>query len=137
MGGGAVIGVIVGVLLAKCVKVGAAILAGWGGFALGLILNEAVMWHLEYSWVFWTTNVVCMVVCAALTFKVFDHAMIFTTSALGAYAMVRGVSCYAGHYYNEFTIVELLKSGAISDIDPYYWGYVGGFVVVGCISAWY
>lgn len=137
MAGGAGIGIIVGALLAYCVKVGAAILAGWGGFALGLVLNEAVMWHLEYSWVFWTTNVVCMVVCAALTFKVFDHAMIMTTAVLGAYAIVRGVSCYAGHYYNEFTIVDLLKSGAIDEIDPYYWGYVGGFVVVIGVGAWY
>jgi len=113
MGGGAIIGCIVGALLAYCVKVGAAILAAWGGFALGLILNTAVMFHFEYVWVFWTTNIVCMVICAALTFKVFDHAMIITTSALGSYALVRGVSCYAGHYYNEFTIINLLKSGAI------------------------
>lgn len=113
MGGGAIVGIVVGCLLAYCVKVGAAILAGWGGFALGLILNEAVMWHFEYVWVFWTTNVLCMIICAALTFKIFDHTMILTTSLLGSYAMVRGISCYAGHYYNEFTIIELLKSGAI------------------------
>jgi hypothetical protein len=137
MGGGAVVGIIVGLLLAKCVKVGAAILAGWGGFAVGLILNESVMFHFEYVWVFWTTNVVCILVCAALTFKVFDHAMILSTAVLGAYAMVRGVSCYAGHYYNEFTIIKLLKAGAIDEIDPYYWGYVGGFVAVSIIGAWY
>ncbi len=35
MAGGAGVGIIVGVLLAYCVKVGAAILAAWGGFALG------------------------------------------------------------------------------------------------------
>lgn len=137
MGGGAVVGIIVGALLAKCVKVGAAILAGWGGFALGLILNEAIMWRFEYVWVFWTTNIVCMVVLAALTFKVFDHAMIFSTSFLGSYSLVRGVSCYAGHYYNEFTIIELLKSGAIDQVDPYYWAYVGGFVAIFAVGAWY
>lgn len=137
MGGGAAVGVIVGVLLAACVKVGAALLAAWGGFALGIILNAAVMFHFEYSWVFWTTNVVCMVVCALLTFKLFDHAMIFTTSILGSYLLVRGVSCYLGHYYNEFTIVEMLKSGLIDEVDPYYWGYIGGFVVFTAIGAWY
>lgn len=113
MGGGAAVGVIVGVLLASCVKVGAAILAAWGGFALGIILNAAVMFHFEYSWVFWTTNGVCMAVCALLTFKFFDHIMIFTTSILGSYLLVRGVSCYLGHYYNEFTIIDMLKSGLI------------------------
>jgi len=31
----------------------------------------------------------------------------------------------------------LLKSGTIDAIDPYYWGYVGGFVVFAVIGAWY
>lgn len=137
MAGGAGVGIIVGVLLAYCVKVGAAILAAWGGFALGLILNTAVMFHFEYSWVFWTTNAVCMVVCAFLSFYFFDHVMISSTVVLGSYAMVRGVSCYAGHYYNEFTIINLLKSGAIDKVDPYYWGYVGGFVLFIAAGMWY
>jgi hypothetical protein len=137
MGAGAAAGIVVGLLLAKYVKVGAAILGGWGGFAVGLILNEAFMWQFEYVWVFWATNVAAILVCAGLTFKVFDHAIIFSTSVLGAYGLARGVSCYLGHYYNEFTVIELLKSGAIDSIDPYYWGYVGGFVAVSAIGAWY
>lgn len=137
MAGGAVAGIIVGCLLAKFVKMGAAILAAWGGFALGLILNEAVMFHFKYVWVFWTTNVVCMVVCALLTFKVFDHVIIGATAVLGAYMVARGVSCYAGHYYNEFTIIKEVKSGAIYDIDPYYWAYVGGFLLLSAVGTWY
>lgn len=42
--GGAVVGLIVGWFLAHFVKVGAAVLAGWGGFMLGLILNEAFLY---------------------------------------------------------------------------------------------
>lgn len=137
MAAGAGAGIIVGLLLAKFVKVGAAILGGWGGFVVGLILNEAFMYQFEYVWVFWATNVAAILVCALLTFKIFDHVMIFSTSVLGAYGLARGVSCYAGHYYNEFTVIELLKSGAIDSIDPYYWGYVGGFVAVSALGAWY
>lgn len=105
MGAGAAAGIVVGLLLAKYVKVGAAILGGWGGFAIGLILNEAVMWQFEYVWVFWATNIASILVCAGLTFKVFDHAVIYSTSVLGAYGLARGVSCYLGHYYNEFTVI--------------------------------
>lgn len=113
MAGGAAVGLIVGALLAKFVKVGAAVLAAWGGFALGLILNEAVMYKFEYAWVFWTTNGICMLVCAALTFKIFNQIIVGSTSLLGAYLLARGVSCYLGHYYNEFTIINMLKSGTI------------------------
>jgi hypothetical protein len=72
MAGGAAVGLIVGGLLAKFVKVGAAVLAAWGGFAVGLMLNEAFMYKFEYVWVFWTTNGVCMLIAAALTFKTFN-----------------------------------------------------------------
>lgn len=137
MAGGAVAGIIVGLLLAYCVKVGAAVLAAWGGFALGLLLNTTIMYRFEYVWIFWTTNGVCMVVCAVLSFYTFEKVMIITTSLLGSYGLVRGVSCYAGHYYNEFTIINLLKSGAIDQVDPYYWGYVGGFVLIFVVGAWY
>lgn len=43
LGGGAVAGILLGLLLAKFVKFGAAVLAGWGGFAAGIILNESVL----------------------------------------------------------------------------------------------
>ena len=38
------IGLIVGVIMVKLQRVGAAILAGWGGFMLGLLLNETVLY---------------------------------------------------------------------------------------------
>jgi len=88
------------------------------------------MFHFEYSWVFWATNVLCIMICAFMTFKLFDHTIIFSTAAMGSYLFIRGVSCYAGHYYNEFTMANLLKSGAITDIDPWYWCYVVGFVIL-------
>jgi len=74
--------------------------------------------------------VICIIAAAALTFWFFEHAVILSSAVVGSYAVIRGVSCYAGHYYNEFTIIELLKSGAIDQIDPYYWAYVGTFVVL-------
>lgn len=105
MGGGAVVGILVGYFLSAFVKVGAAILAGWGGFMLGLMLNEAVLYNFKEVWVFWTANVLCALIAAALTFKFFENMMIFSTCTLGSYCLIRGVSCYAGHYYNEFVVI--------------------------------
>lgn len=113
MAGGAVIGIVLGMFLAYWVKIGAAILAGWGGFMIGLILNEALLYRFEYIWVFWTANVVCALICAFLTFKLFEVMMMFSTAVLGSYSLIRGVACYAGHWYNEFTIVKMLQEGLI------------------------
>lgn len=49
--------------------------------------------------------------------------------------MMRGVSAYAGHYYNEATMAKMLQDGLLDEIDPYYWAYIGGFalaVLIGC-----
>ena len=45
MAGGGVVGSLVGGIFTKHIKYSAAALAGLGGFFLGLILNEAVMWQ--------------------------------------------------------------------------------------------
>jgi len=40
-------------------------------------------------------------IAAFLAHKFFDHALIISTSFIGAYALIRGVSVFAGHYPNE------------------------------------
>jgi hypothetical protein len=137
LGGGVVGGLIIGILMAKYVKFGAAMLGGWGGFAAGLILNEALLYRFELSWLFWASNVACILIAAIVTFKLFEPAIICATAVIGAYFLARGVSCYLGHYYNEFTIINELKAGAYTDIDPLYWGYVGGFVLFTIIGILY
>lgn len=130
LGGGAFVGIFLGLLAAWCVKVGAAILAGWGGVCGALILYEAVLFRAEQPWLFWTVICLCAVGSAVAAFFIFDEVMIVTTTLLGAYALVRGTACYAGHYYNEVTMAEMAKDGLLEDIDPLYWCYVGGFFLM-------
>ena len=42
-----VIGIIVGAIMTRLQRVGAAILAGWGGFMLGLLINETFLYKTE------------------------------------------------------------------------------------------
>ena len=55
--------------------------------------------------------------------------MITSTVLLGSYLLVRGVACYAGHYYNEVTMAKMAADGLLDEIDPWYWMYIGGFAV--------
>ena len=135
LGGGAVVGILVGLLLAWAVKIGAAILAGCGGVCLALILNETLLYRAGVEWLFWVSIAVIAIACAVAAFFIFDTAVILATVTLGSYALVRGVAAYAGHYYNEVTMAKMLKDGLLDDIDPWYWAYVGGFVLmmlIGC-----
>ena len=130
LGGGAVVGILVGLVLAWAVKLGAAILAGWGGFCLALILNETLLYRAGEEWLFWTSIVLIVIACAVAAFFIFDHAVILATVTLGSYAIIRGIAAYAGHYYNEVTMAKMLKEGLLDDIDPWYWAYVGAFVIL-------
>ena len=126
-GGGIVLGVVVGLLACWALRFGAAVLAGWGGLCGGLILNEALLYMAEAEWLFWTTVVLCTLGAAVLAWFFMDHVVIISSVTLGAYAIVRGVACYAGHYYNEVTMAKMAKEGLLDDVDEWYWMYVGGF----------
>jgi hypothetical protein len=130
LGGGAVLGLILGIVLACFAKVGAALLAGWGGFALGMMLMSSVFSWTGSQILFWVIVCACALISAILAFFIFDRAVIVATAGLGSYAAVRGVSLYAGHYYNEFMLAQMIKNGLISQIDPYYWLYVAGMFIL-------
>lgn len=100
------IGLIVGVIMVKLQKVGAAILAGWGGFMLGLLLNETVLYKAQSEALFWCVGIACAILCAVLTFFIYNHVLINSTSFMGAYFFWRGVSLYAGGYPNEFELIK-------------------------------
>lgn len=108
LGVSVVVGTIVGIFLAKVSRAGVAVLAGWGGLCLGLILYSAFLYKTESQYVFWITIVGFAAVFAALSFFIFDYILIGSTSLIGSYALVRGVSLYAGGYPNEFTLAALL-----------------------------
>lgn len=64
-----------------------------------------------------------------MSFFIFDHALIISTTIVGSYAFVRGISLYAGRYPNEFTLVELIQKGLIKSIDPMFYAYLAGILV--------
>lgn len=104
LGGGALVGIFVGLLMCMCVRCGAAVLAGWGGCCGALILYSSFIYRAELEWLFWFTIVVCTLAAAVTAFFIMDEVVIVATASLGAYSLVRGVACYAGHYYNEVTM---------------------------------
>jgi len=133
----AIIGIIVGVLMTRLQRIGAALLAGWGGFMLGLLINETFLYKTQSEVLFWCLGIGVAVVCGLLTFVIYNHVIILTTSFMGAYLFWRGVSLYAGGFPNEFDLIEEVSSGASPHVNPWFYGYlvaiiftcVGGAIV--------
>lgn len=129
LGGGALVGIFVGLLMCWAIRVGAAVLAGWGGLCGGLILYEAFIFHAGVEWLFWVTIVLCAGGAAVAAFFLLDQVVITATVFIGSYSIIRGVAAYAGHYYNEVTMAKLVHAQLLDEIDPWFWAYVGGFFV--------
>lgn len=111
----AAIGVFVGLILAKMVKVGTAVLTAWGGVCLAMMLYAAFVYKLDNDSkiVFYIFLILMGASFAVLGYYAFNHAVIISTAIIGSYAFIRGISMYAGGFPNEFQLVQMIKSGQI------------------------
>ena len=130
-------GLIVGYFLAKFAKVGAFLLAGWGGFTIGIILYNAVFYKVNSSiYMFWGVAVGSGLILGILTIFLYDHILIQSTAIFGSFITVYGIGLVAGHYPNPFTLGTMIENGQFESIDPLYYAYMGGNVllwILGCV----
>ena len=136
LGGGALVGIFVGLLMAWCTKLGAAILGGWGGATVGLILYSAFIYKAKQDWLLWVTVAVFAIAAAVFAFFIMEEVVIVASTLLGAYMLVRGTACYAGHYVNEATMASLAKEGLLDTVDKWYWAYFAGFFIMVGLGIW-
>jgi len=138
LGGAVLVGLLLGFILQKYSKVGAFALAGWGGFTLGLILYNTFAYKIVGGSAagYWCFIIGCALVMGILGYFLHDHIIIQCTALFGSFLAVYGVGLVAGHYPNPFTIQEMIKNGVLDNIDPLYYAYLGGNLVLyiaGCV----
>ena len=66
------LGSVAGLFLAKMSRLGVAVLSGWGGLCLGLILYSAFLYKFESQVFFWVFIVILTLIFAGLSFVIFD-----------------------------------------------------------------
>lgn len=104
------VGVLIGLLLAWLARFGTALLAAWGGVALALMLYTSFVYKIDnaHNVAFWVFVILMGVVAGLLGYFLFNHAIIISTSIVGSYLFIRGISLYVGNYPNEMLIIELI-----------------------------
>ena len=130
------IGVMVGFILMKYEKFGGFCLAAWGGFSTGLLMYNAFLYKIESQVALWSFAVALGVLYAVLLIFFFDHILIHATAMIGSFFFIFGIGLVAGHYDNPFNIAQLLQRGQIESIDPLFYAYLAGNIilyVVGCL----
>lgn len=129
------IGLVAGFFMMKLERVGAALLAAWGGFLIGVMLNEMVLYLAESQAVFWCVSIGCAVVAGIMSFFFYEHVLINMTAFGGAYMLVRGISFYAGGFPNEFTLAKQLKAGDSSAMDNWFYLYMVCILIVAVLGS--
>jgi len=135
LGGAVVIGVLLGLTCTRFARVGATLIAVWGGFVLGMILNEAVLYMYTDEMIFWIVCGASAFVFGVLVFIVYNHAVILCTSLVGSYLFVRGISFYAGGFPNEYLLIKQIKSGMLVSEPLSFYFYLGGILLATIICA--
>ena len=83
------IGILLGYLFYKLSRIGAFIIAGWGGYSLGLLLYNAFLYKVNSQAFFWCFTIGCGVVAGLLALCFFEHILILATSLAGSYLAIR------------------------------------------------
>lgn len=124
------LGLISGFLMAKFERFAGAILAAWGGFLVGVLLNETILWLAGAAWLFWIINIACALIFGFLGFKMFDHAVCFGTSFIGSYMTMKGIGIMAGGFPNIYILIKMIENDAINSIPGAFYGYLAGIIVM-------
>lgn len=128
-------GLVAGFFMLKLEKLGAGILAGWGGFMLGMLINEMALYKVGSELLFWTVCIGCAILAGVLTICLFDDVLIIMTSFAGGYSFWRGVSMYAGGFPNEFTLVQEIQAGAVTSITGWFYVYMVAIILTTGLGA--
>lgn len=105
------LGLGVGYLATKLEKIGACLLAGWGGFCLGILLNESVLYYFGSAVLLWIVNGACALIAAIAAWFLFNQAIIISTAFVGSYLTMRGIGLYAGGFPNEYVLLSMIQTG--------------------------
>ena len=106
LGCSVLVGLCVGFLFTKVAKLGAFILAAWGGFSLGLLVYNAFLYKFFNVGGFWGFICGLALLFGILALFFFDHILIHSTAFAGAFLFIQAIGLVAGGYQNPFTIAK-------------------------------
>lgn len=133
--GAILFGLIIGCIFVKIVKIGAFAVSAWGGFTLALLIYNAFLYKMNSDVGFWCFTVGVALVFGVLALFFFDHILIHATALSGSFLVINGIGLVAGRYQNPFTIASEIQNGIITSIDPVFYAYLAGNIILYLMGA--
>jgi hypothetical protein len=110
---------------------------GLAGFFLGfLTYSMLILQFYQATWLYVLILVIFVGLGAFVVYKKDKAIIVYLTAFLGAYALIRGISVFAGGYINELTLFEQIMDGTFdpATITWQFWMYVASFIVTTIIG---
>ena len=124
----AAVGIFLGFILQRMLKIGAAIIGFVGGYFIGAPLSSLLLGWIGSEILLSTVSVLFALALAFLSLRHYDNIVIFGTAVLGSYLTVRGFSFFfKGSFPPEAQIFERLASG---DVHTLFYIYLAVFVTL-------
>ena len=126
-----------GILLRKFRKVGVSLFAAWGGVMLGFLVTTTFAVANVYA--FYAILIAGAIGMFFITYKLEQVVVIMLTAFIGSYALIRGISLYAGGFPSEASLHEEIASHAITwkQMPKAFYGYLVGIVILTILTSWF
>jgi hypothetical protein len=89
---------------------------------------------------YWSTLIICILFISIAGGFMKAYMVCLATSLVGSYALVRGVSVYAGGYPDETYVMQLINNGEYTQFGrvfgPKIYAYIGGIFLLTGIGFW-
>lgn len=131
----AIVGMVGGWFIAKKKKLGIAIVGGFGGAMLGMLITT--MFVVGNAAAYYGVIFGTAILCAIVTYFIETFVIIVVTAFIGSYFVIRGISMYAGGFPNETELHNMSKSG-VMDWDHFpkvFYAYLAGIIILWVLSA--
>jgi len=112
------------------------------GYLFGSLLYNLLVKaiHINPQVLYWTTLITCILFISIAGGFMKAYMVVLATSLVGSYALVRGISVYAGGYPDETYVMLLINKGEYSQFGrvfgPKIFAYIGGIFAMTAIGFW-
>jgi len=124
------LGLAAGCCFINFIRLAIFIVAAWGGYALSLLIYNAFMYKMNSEAGFWSFTLGVALLCGVLSLCFWDHILIHATAFFGSWMAVFGIGLVAGRYTNPFLIVQLIRHNQITSVDPVFYAYLAGNLIL-------
>ena len=123
-----------GALLVKFRKYGVGLFAAWGGVMLGFLVTTTFAIANVYA--YYAVLIAAAIFMFFVAIKIEKTVVIILTAFIGSYALIRGISLYAGHYPSETELHNELESGVVTwkTMPKAYYAYLAGILILTIVS---